>query len=121
MKTFKIENNAKNINWVNENLTAEDFKIEGNEIVIFYFEEMQKEDILEAIENIEEEVELFDVFFDDDSNSNNKGFAYSLKECQSYIKSNNGTDESYFRDYKGGIVSILNLKTSERVFETVVL
>ena len=118
MKTFKIENNAKNINWVNENLTSQDFKIEGNEIVIIYFEEMQKTDILEAIENIEEEVELFDVFFDDDNNSNNKGFEYSLEDCQNYIKWNNGTNESYFKDYKGGIVSIVNKKTGEMIFET---
>lgn len=60
MKTFKIENSAKNINWVNENLTKQDFKIEGNEIVIIYFEEMQKNDILEAIENIEQEVNTLD-------------------------------------------------------------
>ena len=118
MKTFKIENNTKNINWVNANLTAQDFKIENNEIVIFYFEEMQKEDILEAIENIEEEEVLFDVFFDDKDNSNNKGFKYSLQECQSYINSNNGTNESYFKDYKGGIVSIVNIETGERIFET---
>ena len=43
----------------------------------------------------------FDVFFNDDNNSNNKGFEYSLEDCQNYIKWNNGTNESYFKDYKG--------------------
>ena len=32
----------------------------------------------------------FDVFFNDDNNSNNKGFEYSLEDCQNYIKWNNG-------------------------------
>lgn len=49
MKNFKIENSEKNLNWVNTNLDARDFKIEGNEIVIGYFNEMQKNDILNAI------------------------------------------------------------------------
>jgi hypothetical protein len=54
MKTFKIENSEKNLNWVNTNLDARDFKTEGNEIVIGYFNELQKNDILTAIENIVE-------------------------------------------------------------------
>jgi len=58
------------------------------------------------------------VFFDDNDNSNNKGFKYSLEECQYYINSNNGTSESYFKNYKGGTVSIVNIETGERVFET---
>lgn len=49
MKTFKIENSEKNVNWVNENLDSRDFKITENEIVITYFNEMQKSDILTAI------------------------------------------------------------------------
>ena len=49
MRNFKIENSEKNQNWVNNNLDTRDFKIEGNEIVIFYFNEMQKNDILNAI------------------------------------------------------------------------
>jgi hypothetical protein len=51
MKKFKIENSEKNLNWVNTNLDLVDFKIEGNEIVIFYFNEMQKNDILTEIKN----------------------------------------------------------------------
>ena len=51
MKKFKIENSEKNLNWVNTNLDLVDFKIEGNEIEIFYFNEMQKNDILTEIKN----------------------------------------------------------------------
>jgi hypothetical protein len=31
---------------------------------------------------------------------------------------NNGTDESYFADYKGGTVSVVCNETGEKVFET---
>mgnify|MGYP003480569392 CR=1 FL=1 len=51
MKNFKIKNSEKNLNWANINLDARDFKIERNEIVIVYFNEMQKSDILTAIES----------------------------------------------------------------------
>ena len=51
MKKFKIENTETNLNWVNNNLDEIDFKIEGNEIEIIYFNEMQKNDILTAIHN----------------------------------------------------------------------
>jgi hypothetical protein len=118
MKTFKINNTAKNIKWVNENLTAQDFKIVNNEIIIGYYNEMQRIEIIEAIKNTEYKEVLFDVFFDDNDDSNNKGFKSSLEECQSYINSNNGTNESYFKNYKGGTVSIVNIETGERVFET---
>ena len=59
----------------------------------------------------------FDVFFNDDINSSNKGFTYSLEDCQNYIKSNNGTSESYFKDYKGGSVSIVDCETGETIYE----
>jgi len=62
--------------------------------------------------------QTFDIFFNDDNNSNNKGFALSLEDAKHYIKSNNGTNESYFADYKGGIVSIVCNETEETVFET---
>jgi len=62
--------------------------------------------------------QTFDIFFNDDNNSNNKGFAISLEDAKNYIKSNNGTNESYFADYKGGTVSIVCNETEETVFET---
>jgi hypothetical protein len=62
--------------------------------------------------------QTFDIFFNDDNNSNNKGFAISLEDAKNYIERNNGTNESYFADYKGGTVSIVCNETEETVFET---
>lgn len=60
----------------------------------------------------------YDIVFNDNENSNNKGFAISLEDAKSYIERNNGTNESYFADYKGGTVSIVCNETEETVFET---
>lgn len=62
--------------------------------------------------------QTFDIVFNDNNNSNNKGFAMSLESAKNYIKNNNGTNESYFQDYKGGIVSIVCNETEETIFET---
>lgn len=62
--------------------------------------------------------QTFDIVFNDNNNSNNKGFAMSLEQAKNYIKNNNGTNESYFQDYKGGIVSIVCNETQETIFET---
>lgn len=65
--------------------------------------------------------QTFDIVFNDDNNSNNKGFAISLEEAKNYIERNNGTNESYFADYKGGTVSIICNETEETVFGTEIL
>ena len=44
----------------------------------------------------------YDVVFNDDYSSNSKGWKETLKNCFDYINANNGTDNSYFSDYKGG-------------------
>lgn len=59
----------------------------------------------------------YNVVFNDDTNSNDKGFHSTLQYCKDYIKENNGTNESYFEDYKGGTVSIVCNETDETVFE----
>lgn len=62
----------------------------------------------------------YDVVFNNDCNSNNKGFSgegATYKYCRGYIESYNGTDESYFADYQGGIVSIVCNETGETVYE----
>jgi len=66
----------------------------------------------------EEEILTYDIFFDDDNNSNNKGFAETLEFCENYIKMHNDTSESYFADYKGGTVSIRCNENELTVFET---
>jgi hypothetical protein len=48
-------------------------------------------------------------------------FDISLEDAKDYINRYNGTNESYFEDYKGGIVSIICNETEEVVFETEVL
>lgn len=68
-------------------------------------------------ENMEEKKELtYDVVFDDDTDSNNKGWHESYEYCKDYIAHNNGTDNSYFADYKGGTVSIVCNGTGEMVY-----
>ena len=59
----------------------------------------------------------YDVVFNDDCHSNSKGWNETLDYCIDYIKSNNGTDNSYFADYKGGVVSIVCNETDETVFD----
>lgn len=59
----------------------------------------------------------YDIHFNDEYNSNSKGFEQSYDYCKGYIESWNGTDESYFEDYKGGIVSIVCNETGETVYE----
>ena len=58
----------------------------------------------------------YDVRFDDDTASNRKGWSQPYEECLYYIKHYNGTDESYFADYKGGVVSIVCNETDETVY-----
>ena len=56
---------------------------------------------------------IFDVQFDDNDNTNSEGFRETYGYCKNYIKDNNGTNWSYFEDYKGGTVSIMNEETGE--------
>lgn len=62
----------------------------------------------------------YDVVFNNEENSNSKGFKGSKEYCIDYIDCNNGTNESYFADYKGGIVSVVCNETGETVYEDVV-
>lgn len=59
----------------------------------------------------------YDVVFNDDNNSNSKGWEESLEYCKDYVQHNNGTNESYFEDYKGGIVQVICNETDEVVYE----
>lgn len=62
----------------------------------------------------------FNVVFNDSDNSNDKGFSESLDYCMNYIEKNNGTNESYFADYKGGIVQVVCNETGDVMHEEVV-
>jgi hypothetical protein len=59
----------------------------------------------------------YDIVFNDSENSNSKGFKESLEFCKKYIAENNGTNNSYFADYKGGTVSIICNETNAVVFQ----
>ncbi len=60
----------------------------------------------------------YDVTFNDENDSDSKGFEATEKYCMDYIESWNGTNESYFADYKGGIVSVVCNETGDTIFST---
>ena len=59
----------------------------------------------------------YDVVFNDNENSNSKGFAVDLDSAIAYIQANNGSNYSYFADYKGGTVAVVNNQTGETVYQ----
>lgn len=61
-------------------------------------------------------METFDIQFNDNQNSNSMGFTESIEACKNFISRHNGTDHSYFADYKGGTVGIVNNNTGEEVY-----
>ena len=63
----------------------------------------------------------YDIQFNNDHSSNCKGFKATLRYCVGYICNHNGTDNSYFKDYKGGTVSIICNENNKVVFNTKVL
>ena len=105
-------------NYIIQNYETDEFVNEFDTI-----EEAQQE--LERLESKNSEVVYeivkreytYDVCFDDESASNNKGWKQTYDYCLSYIKMYNGTNESYFEDYKGGVVSIYCNNTQETVYE----
>ena len=62
--------------------------------------------------------QTYDVVFNDSFSSDNKGFEESYEYCKDYIETWNGSDYSYFEDYKKGTVSIVCNETDENVFAT---
>lgn len=65
-------------------------------------------------------MKTYDIVFQDSENSNSKGFKVSLEEAKNYIQQNNGTNESYFSDYKGGMVQVVDNKSGNVVFEQLI-
>lgn len=63
----------------------------------------------------------YDVVFQTETDSNNKGFNLTIEECKDYIKQYNGTNHSYFNDYKGGTVQIVCNETCEIIYEDKIL
>lgn len=69
---------------------------------------------------IEVDFYTYDVVFNNDTDSNCKGFKSSIEDCKKYIELNNGSNDSYFADYKGGIVSVVCNETGEEVYSEIV-
>jgi hypothetical protein len=75
------------------------------------------DEILEGYDGVPQEGKFtYDVEFNDDTNTNAKGWHESYQYCKDYIESNNGTCFSYFADYKGGSVSIVCNETGNEVY-----
>lgn len=61
--------------------------------------------------------ETYDVMYSNRCSSAREGWKKTLRCCINYIKKNNGTDVSYFRDYKDGAVSVICNETDKVVYE----
>lgn len=62
-------------------------------------------------------MKTYDVHFNDSNDSNSKGFEMTIEDAKDYIKRNNGTNNSYFADYKCGTVSVVCNQDGETVYE----
>ena len=63
----------------------------------------------------------YDIVFNDSENSNSKGFELTIEEAKEYIKTYNGTNESYFSDYKGGMVQVVDNESKKVIYEEEVI
>jgi len=89
---------------------------DGN-VTIFSFGELTANVGGQYLE-IEVEKQTYDIFFHSNDSSMNNGFRFSLEQAKNYISMHNGTNHSYFQDFKGGLVQIVCNETEEVVFET---
>ncbi len=71
---------------------------------------------VESLKELQKRKKTYDVVFNSNDDSNNKGWEMPFDHCYDYIQSMNGTDVSYFGDYKGGDVSIVCNETGETVY-----
>ena len=65
----------------------------------------------------EEEVKLYDVQFNDENSTSEKGWSMPLDYCLMWIDCNKNDDSTYFGDYRGGTVSVVSVSTGETVYE----
>jgi hypothetical protein len=70
---------------------------------------------------IEVEKQTYDIYFHSNDSSMNNGFRFTLEQAQNYISMHNGTNHSYFQDFKGGLVQIVCNETEEVIYETEIL
>ncbi len=103
------ENDPNFYRWIFDEDFAEDFD-----------NSLSNDQIIEYSKFKESKKLTYDVVFNDDTNSNQKNMNDELDVCHFYIKNYNGTNESYFADYKGGTVSIICNQTGEVVHSEIV-
>ena len=75
----------------------------------------QQEEWSEFVSSLEEL--SYDIQFNDETDSNNKGFSISMSEAKNWIEANKSDETTYFGDYKGGTVSIICNETGSVIFE----
>lgn len=63
--------------------------------------------------SLDDDIYTYDVIFSDNEKSDCEGFHSDYKYCLEFIDMYNGTDHSYFADYKGGLVGIICNETEE--------
>jgi hypothetical protein len=62
----------------------------------------------------------YDIVFNCDEHTNNKGVELSLNDAYSYISFNMYNKWSYFQDYIGGTVSIVNNETGDTIYTVII-
>ncbi|RHO65698.1 hypothetical protein DW083_20200 [Parabacteroides sp. AF48-14] len=62
-------------------------------------------------------MKTYDVVFNDDNDSNSKGFKETIDYCMNWIEFNRNNKSTYFGDYKGGSVSVVCNETCEVIYE----
>lgn len=60
--------------------------------------------------------QVFDVVFNDDTASNCKHINSTYECCMQWIEANRHDNTTYFADYKGGTVSIVEVNTGNYVY-----
>lgn len=90
---------------------------EANEFDLDEVVEVYRENSDELEGLWDESHNTYDVMFSKDLYCDSKGMEATKEECIDYIKMNNGTKDSYFEDYVGGVVSVVCNETDEVVYK----
>ena len=59
----------------------------------------------------------YDIQFHSSESSNSKGFAMTKEQAIQYVNQHIASKESYFFDYKGGVVQVVCNENGEVVYE----
>lgn len=59
----------------------------------------------------------YDIQFHNNENSDSKGFAMTKEQALQYVHQHINSNDSYFADYKGGVVQVVCNENGEVVYE----